>query len=123
MARRIALVFSFVLGLSTYGAGTQSSAQGVADTCWIAGLAFSPGAAVRASDTVMVCQEGGVWVGVEQQAAGGCFFAGEFYSTGARREVPGIPGIKTICIQNGTWREFGADEQPQGPAGGRRQGQ
>lgn len=94
-----------------------------AEACWMAGVAFSSGAAVRVSGSVMACGESGTWVDANQDAAAGCFFNGAFYSTGARAEVPGIPEIKTICIQNGTWREFAADEQPQPQGGGRRAGQ
>lgn len=94
-----------------------------ASACWMAGLAFSPGAAVRASGAIMVCEASGEWTASDQDVTAGCFFGGAFYSTGARKEVEGIPEIKTICIQNGTWREFAADEQPQQQGGGRRAGQ
>jgi len=95
------------------------SAAAPANACWMAGQAFSIGATVRAGASVMVCTEDGAWAAAGQTAAAGCFFDGAFYSSGARREVAGIPAIKTVCVQNGTWREFGATEQPQAPGGGR----
>jgi hypothetical protein len=125
MIKRTMLAIGLVLGWLPIAANAQNPTDQASspNVCWMAGLAFSPGATARVSDTVMICQAGGAWFDHDQQVAAGCFFEGKFYSTGARKEIAGIPAIKAICIQNGTWREFGAGEQPQGQGGARRANQ
>lgn len=68
--------------------------------CWLGGLGYSPGATVRASDSVMMCSPAFVWEATKA-SAWGCIYKGEFYSAGA---ITGGDLAWNECQPDGTWR-------------------
>ena len=99
---RILIAASLLLAISPAFAQSTPAPDTPAPRCFIAGKAFSVGATVRASSTVETCGPDGAWT-ITQQTSSGCFFADNFYSTGATAAVPGSKTALEICGPDGSW--------------------
>ena len=83
-------------------AQAQTGGDATAARCLIGSKTFSPGATIRASSTVNVCNADGTW-GASDKPASGCFFNDAFYSTGATSSVSGNKAMTATCNPDGTW--------------------
>ena len=73
------------------------------DRCWFASESFTPGATIRAGETVMACQTDFTWATTTQNAAG-CLLDGDVSSYGAIVEAgPADSNVKSQCQLDGTW--------------------
>ena len=70
--------------------------------CLLGSKTFSPGATIRASAGVNVCNPDGTWAVTDKPAAG-CFFADAFYSVGATSSVSGNKAVTATCNPDGSW--------------------
>jgi|SRR6476620_8527621 len=70
--------------------------------CLLGSKTFSPGATIRASSGVNVCNPDGTWAVTDKPAAG-CFFADAFYSVGATSSVSGNKAVTATCNPDGGW--------------------
>jgi hypothetical protein len=99
---RILIGASLVLAASPAFGQSTPAPDTPATRCFIAGKAFSAGATIKASSTVEICGVDGAWT-TTQQTSSGCFFADNFYSTGASAAVAGSKTASEICGPDGTW--------------------
>lgn len=70
--------------------------------CMFAGAAYSPGAAIRASDQVMLCGATGNWEPTKAAAAG-CLRDGKWYGSGAVEGIANFENAMLQCRPDGTW--------------------
>lgn len=71
--------------------------------CWLGSITFSPGATIRASNKVMICETGGTWA-ASDEAASGCILEGKFSSTGTLEGVSNNKAVSIECMADGAWK-------------------
>jgi hypothetical protein len=99
---RTLIIVALVATPSFAFAQSQSAADTTPARCLLGSKTFSPGATIRASSTVNVCNPDGTW-GITQQTSSGCFFNDAFYSVGATSSVSGNKTMTATCTADGTW--------------------
>jgi hypothetical protein len=100
--RYLAFVIMLTLTCSTSARAQEAVPVATATTCWLAGMAFSPGATIRAGAGVTLCQADGTWAKSDGDAAG-CFKDGELYAVGVSMATDGTKVSKEVCRRDGTW--------------------
>ena len=83
-------------------AQSQTTSDTTPPHCLLGSKTFSPGATIRASAGVDVCNTDGTWVQSDKPASG-CFFNDAFYSVGATSSVSGNKAMTATCSADGTW--------------------
>lgn len=100
---RTLIILALVATTTSFAFGqSQSGAEVTPARCLLGSKSFSPGATIRASSTVNVCNPDGTW-GTTQQTSSGCFFNDAFYSVGATSSVSGNKTMTATCNADGTW--------------------
>ena len=98
---RTLLIAALVATPSLAFAQAQTTTE-TAARCLLGSKTFSPGATIRASSGVNVCNPDGTWAVTDKPAAG-CFFADAFYSVGATSSVSGNKAVTATCNPDGSW--------------------
>jgi hypothetical protein len=99
---RTLIIMAVMATPSVAFAQSQNTAEPTSARCLLGGKTFSPGATIRASSAVNVCNPDGTW-GTTQQTSSGCFFNDAFYSVGATSSVSGNKTMTATCNADGTW--------------------
>ena len=99
---RTLIIVALVAVPSVALAQSQTPSETSPARCLLGSKTFSPGATIRASSTVNVCNPDGTW-GITQQTSSGCFFNDAFYSVGATSSVSGNKAMTATCNADGTW--------------------
>ena len=101
-------MFRLLIATALLFASTTAFAQQASPTdaspakCLLSGKSFSPGATVRASSSVDICNPDGTWAVTDKPAAG-CFFSDGFYSVGATAAVSNTKSTIETCGPDGIW--------------------
>jgi hypothetical protein len=98
---RTLIIAALVATPSLAFAQAQTTTE-TAARCLLGSKTFSPGATIRASSGVNVCNPDGTWAVTDKPAAG-CFFADAFYSVGATSSVSGNKAVTATCNPDGSW--------------------
>ena len=98
---RTLIIAALVATPSLAFAQAQTTTE-TAARCLLGSKTFSPGATIRASSGVNVCNPDGTWAVTDKPAAG-CFFADAFYSVGATSSVSGNKVVTATCNPDGSW--------------------
>ena len=98
---RTLIIAALVATTSLAFAQAQTTTE-TAARCLLGSKTFSPGATIRASSGVNVCNPDGTWAVTDKPAAG-CFFADAFYSVGATSSVSGNKAVTATCNPDGSW--------------------
>ena len=98
---RTLIIAALVATPSLAFAQAQTTTE-TAARCLLGSKTFSPGATIRASSGVNVCNPDGTWAVTDKPAAG-CFFADAFYSVGATSSVSGNKAVTATCNSDGSW--------------------
>ena len=98
---RTLIIAALVATPSLAFAQAQTTTE-TATRCLLGSKTFSPGATIRASSGVNVCNPDGTWAVTDKPAAG-CFFADAFYSVGATSSVSGNKAVTATCNPDGSW--------------------
>jgi len=98
---RTLIIAALVAKPSLAFAQAQTTTE-TAARCLLGSKTFSPGATIRASSGVNVCNPDGTWAVTDKPAAG-CFFADAFYSVGATSSVSGNKAVTATCNPDGSW--------------------
>jgi len=98
---RTLIIAALVATPSLAFAQAQTTTE-TAARCLLGSKTFSPGATIRASSGVNVCNPDGTWAVTDKPAAG-CFFADAFYSVGATSSVSGNKAVTATCNPDGGW--------------------
>jgi hypothetical protein len=77
--------------------------------CWMASTGYSPGATIRAGETVMECQADFTWAPTTKNAAG-CLSEGRLSNTNDVLNGPNAAAVKVRCLLDGTWEALPAAE-------------
>src|SRR3569833_530607 len=93
---RTLIIMAVMATPSVAFAQSQNTAEPTSARCLLGGKTFSPGATIRASSAVNVCNPDGTW-GTTQQTSSGCFFNDAFYSVGATSSVSGVAGASDLA--------------------------
>ncbi len=97
------LIVTALLLVPTVGFAQQTPAADTSPArCLLGGKSFSPGATIRASSGVNVCNPDGTW-GATDKPAAGCFFSDGFYSVGATAAVSNSKTTIETCGADGIW--------------------
>lgn len=99
---RILILAAFAATPTLAFAQSQTSPDPTPARCLLGSKTFSPGATIRASSGVNVCNPDGTWAVTDKPAAG-CFFADAFYSVGATSSVSGNKAVTATCNPDGSW--------------------
>ena len=99
---RTLIIAALVAMPSLASAQAQTTTETTAARCLLGSKTFSPGATIRASSGVNVCNPDGTWA-VTDKPASGCFFADAYYSVGATSAVSGNKAMTATCNPDGTW--------------------
>jgi hypothetical protein len=81
--------------------GSPPAATG-SEICWVAGLAFSPGASIRTGFAVSICRRDGTWAETKTGPAG-CLKNGQLFATGSSDDIGAVKNGKQTCQKDGTW--------------------
>ena len=103
---RTLIIAALVATPSLAFAQAQTTTE-TAARCLLGSKTFSPGATIRASSGVNVCNPDGTWAVTDKPAAG-CFFADAFYSVGATSSVSGNKAVTATCNPDGSWSNAAA---------------
>ncbi len=91
----------FTASLSLSSSSQAQSDMAFTPSCWFGNMSFSPGATVRAGESVMVCVDGTTWEATEKDASG-CLFDGKFFSIGSVYAFSAqAPQLQ--CLADGQW--------------------
>ena len=104
---RTLIIAALVATPSLALAQAQTTTDATPARCLLGSKTFSPGATIRASSGVNVCNPDGTW-GTSDKPASGCFFADAFYSVGATSSVSGSKTLTATCNPDGTWNTAAA---------------
>jgi hypothetical protein len=99
---RTLIIVALVAAPSFALAQSQTPSDTTPAHCLLGSKTFSPGATIRASAGVNVCNSDGTW-GTSDKPASGCFFNDAFYSVGATSSVSGNKAMTATCNPDGTW--------------------
>jgi hypothetical protein len=99
---RILIIASLALAPTFAAAQDQPAPDAPSVRCLIAGKSFSPGATIRASSGVTLCDPGGAWVASDKPASG-CFLGDNFYSVGSIAGASSSKAMVETCNADGTW--------------------
>jgi hypothetical protein len=90
------------LTLCASAQGPTPSPAPVQNWCWLGNMAYSPGATIRASDGVMICQPDFTWA-LTKRDSSGCVAEGRFYNVGAFENGPRSDSVRMQCLPDGSW--------------------
>ena len=96
------LIIAALVATPSLAFAQAQTATETAARCLLGSKTFSPGATIRASSGVNVCNPDGTWAVTDKPAAG-CFFADAFYSVGATSSVSGNKAVTATCNPDGGW--------------------
>jgi len=97
------LIIAALVALPSFAfAQAQTTTETTPARCVLGSKTFSPGATIRASSGVSICNPDGTWT-ITDKPTSGCFFADAFYSVGATSSVSGNKAMTATCNSDGTW--------------------
>lgn len=101
--RFLILTLALLFCTQAYGQNAANSTMPEGPRCWLGTASFSPGAKIRAGESVMVCTDKPEWV-ISGGDVAGCWYADDFYSPGAVVKG-GTDDI--VCQRSGEWSPRG----------------
>ncbi|RWD31161.1 DUF1496 domain-containing protein [Mesorhizobium sp.] len=94
------LALAILLSLTGVAFAEDATVQ-AQPSCWLNGKSFSPGATIRAGDSVMICSQTFAWEKTTSDAAG-CLLRGDLFGINVVA-IEQDRATKNKCQPDGTW--------------------